>query len=397
MITPTKKKKTVTPKGPKPTTRTFVGFRVRQRDANGQEFFSFVATAKDVLSWSSVSRVAELKGGIQRRLHEGRVKAIRRYFDSNQANTIPTSAIIAFKPGVAKFTKLTLPGESLAQGVEWGRLEFKVDPDPHKKPAFIVDGQHRLYGISKLDGEVPVLLSALLDADSNEQAFQFVVINNKASKVPPDLVKALIVDFDESKLNDRLKAVRIRLGDAAGLVAFVDDDPESPFFHLVDWERRRGDGTPAIKPAAIEYSLSYIRRRLLTIDEGDDDSILTFFSAMWWGIRDAYPSLWIEPDNNLFSNAGFKALSEHVVDELDTLASSDFLDIESEAEVRKIAKKLASQIALEFWTATWALKSLDTSAGKDILREDLRRIRQNAKSDEQWSKDLAVLGATQGC
>ncbi|WP_224244709.1 DGQHR domain-containing protein [Hyalangium gracile] len=373
--------------------RTFYGFRVHQRDEGGKAFFVFATTARDVLAWSYVARVSEKEGGIQRRLNEAKVTSIARYFESDTENTIPTSTIVAFKPNVTKFKRIRPQPPQPTNGVEWGYLTFEFNPlsAEDKRPAFVVDGQHRLHGMSRIENEeLPVLISALLDADPNEQAFQFIVINNKASKVPPDLVKSLIVDFDESNLNERLKTARVSLQGRASLVAIIDDDPESPLHQMVDWERRRGEGNPCIKPVALEGGLHYARRRLLALED-DDDAVIEFFFSLWHGVRDAYPRLWKKTDNNLFSNAGFRAFTEHLVDELDTLDRAEFVNISNPRDVRQTATKLSSQITPEFWTTEWTLKSLDTSAGREIIRKDLRRIRQNLKDKEDWSAGLAVL------
>jgi hypothetical protein len=59
----------------------------------------------------------------------------------------------------------------------------------------------------------PILLVALIDASSDEQAFQFVVINNKAAKVPTDNVKAIIATVSENDLRDRLLNAGVNYGD----------------------------------------------------------------------------------------------------------------------------------------------------------------------------------------
>jgi DGQHR domain-containing protein len=340
-----------------------------------------------------VDRLEDRSGGIQRRLSESKAKAVARYFELDEGNVIPTSAIIAFHPKVTKFVPSKERHANAPEGVEWGTLTFNFNPSAphHKRPAFIVDGQHRIHGMSRVDGEeLPILVSALLDADATEQAFQFVVINNKASKVSPDLVKSLIVDFDETELSERLRTARVSLQGRATLVALVDDDPDSPFYQMVDWERRRGEGTPVLKPAAIEGALNYARRRMLALDE-NEDALLEFFFAAWSGVRSTYKELWKKTDNQLFSNAGFRAFSEYLVDELETLLNMEIVDIENPTSVSKAAAKIASQVDVNFWKSKWTLKSLDTSAGRDIIKDDLRRIRQNRKDGAEWSSDLAVL------
>ncbi len=253
--------------------------------------------------------------------------------------------------------------------------------------------------MAKLADEQPlVLVSALLEAEPNEQAFQFIVINNKVAKVPPDLVRSLIVDLKEDALQERLETARVSLQQQALLVGIVDDDQESPFFQMISWERRRGQGTPAINPAAIEDSLTYIRRRFATLDE-DEDALIDFFFAVWVGVKSTYPELWQRVDNNLFGNAGFKAFSEYLTDELRTLSTYRQLgiSISEPSSVSTTTSNIASQIDRRFWEAEWKLKSLDTSGGREMIKEDLRQIRSNFLEGRAWWEGLTLAGIQTTC
>jgi DGQHR domain-containing protein len=309
--------------------------------------------------------------------------------------------VLAFPPGITTFSRLE-PAQSggedcqFDEAIQWGVLSFAFKPDAPEmeRPAFIVDGQHRLFSMAEVqDEQVPVLVSALLNAEPDEQAFQFIVINNKVTRVPTDLVRSLIVDFNEDALQKRLETARVSLQPQALLVAIVDDEPESPFYQMVNWERRRNEGNPAIKPAAIEDSLKYIRRRFLQLDE-DQDALIDFFFALWQGVKEAYPELWENCDNRLFENAGFKAFSEYLCDQIETLSSMDigFVDIEDKESVSSATRQIAAQINSGFWLATWRLKSLDTSSGRETVKEDLKTIRKNRKEHKHWSEGLSLVG-----
>jgi DGQHR domain-containing protein len=195
------------------TSFTYFGCRVAPRDnEDAIRLAVFPAFAKDVLQWAGIRRIGETDKGVQRILKDTRVKAIKRFLQSDQRNTIPTSIILAFSPGSAEFTGLEdglaecAPGIDVLNGLgarlSWGTISFSLDSDALEadRPALIVDGQHRLVGMNADDEDLPVLIVALLDASPEEQAFQFVVINNKAAKVPTDNVKGIIADFDEENL-----------------------------------------------------------------------------------------------------------------------------------------------------------------------------------------------------
>ncbi|MCP4105870.1 MAG: DGQHR domain-containing protein [Desulfobacteraceae bacterium] len=190
--------------------REYVGFRLKQRkEPDSVNFFVFAACPGDIIRWSCVNRQEDRLRGRERRLSPARQRAITKFFTDDDVNTIPTCVVLAFKPESASFA--SFPGESFGKtgigteylpsgSFEWGILSFEFDPHQPEteRPSFVVDGQHRLFGMSEVEhDEIPVLVSALIDAEPNEQAFQFIVINNKVRRVPSDVVHSLIADFNE--------------------------------------------------------------------------------------------------------------------------------------------------------------------------------------------------------
>ncbi len=123
----------------------------------------------------------------------------------------------------------------------------------------------------------------------------------------------------------------------------------------------------------------------------DKDALIDFFFAMWHGIKTAYPVLWEQTGNHLFENAGFKAFSEYLTDEIETLSGIDYVEIYDTESVSSACKTIACQIDVKFWQAKWKMKSLDTSAGRDIIKDNLKHIRQNRKERKEWSSDLALV------
>lgn len=379
----------------------YCGFMVTQRhDPNAVRFFVFAALPRDIMQWAVVDRAEEQTGSVQRRISQARLRSLTRFFTQDTRNVIPNSIVLAFPPGTTTFSRIELDHSNMNDcqsdtAIQWGVLSFSFDPNepPSKRPAFIVDGQHRLFSIAEVEDErIPVLVSALLDAETNEQAFHFVVINNKVSSVPSDLVHSLLVNLDEDALQKRLKTIRVSLQPQT-LLVIVDDDTESPFYHMINWERRHGEGFPAINPTAIEDSLKYIRRRFLQLDE-EQDALIDFFFAMWQGVKIAYPTLWQTTHNRLFENAGFKSFSEYLCDQIETLSSMDidFVDIEDKESISNASRQIASQIALDFWLEDWVLTGLDTSSGREMIKEDLKTIRKNRKEHKHWSDGLTLVG-----
>jgi DGQHR domain-containing protein len=199
--------------------RNYFGYRLIQReDSDTVPFFIFFARAKDIRQWTGVRRVKDSDEGTQRILRPTRRKAITRFLSSYSKNTIPNNILLAFGPEAQDFEFTSLSSQlqscfseegnrssifnDCGSQVEWGHISFSFNENAPEedKPALIVDGQHRLYGISDYaDENLPLLIVSLLNAPLQEQAFQFVVINNKAVRVPTDNVRAIIAQVDEDE------------------------------------------------------------------------------------------------------------------------------------------------------------------------------------------------------
>jgi DGQHR domain-containing protein len=381
-------------------TKQICGFKFHQRTSeDAPVFFVFSASAKEVIKWATINRLKDRQGGTERRLSESRVRAIEKFFREDPINTTPSSIILAFTPGSTTFTPLeqneAIQKSCDTHGLELGILSFNYDPKLPivERPAFVVDGQHRLTGMSKFSSEdLPILVLAILNADSTEQAFQFVVVNNKVSRVPTDLLRSLLVDFNKENLEKRLKSARVSLqSQAVMLVATIDEDQDSPFLHMVKWDLRGDKPDLAIKPQAIEASLAYIRHIFPRLDY-DEDSLIDFFFALWEGIKREYVNLWNQVENRLFDNAGFRAFTEYVSDQISAISLNDeSVDLYDTEFVKNQSQRIASQVPIDFWLANWVGKSLDTSSGRELIKDEIQKIRRNKKDGRNWWEELSLV------
>jgi hypothetical protein len=84
----------------------YFGMRFRQRK-KGVETVQFIAAAEDIKSWAGVpSKSATFMKGFQRALIESHQNEISQYFEIDEANTSPTSIVVAFKPEAIKLRPL---------------------------------------------------------------------------------------------------------------------------------------------------------------------------------------------------------------------------------------------------------------------------------------------------
>lgn len=381
------------------------GFLLQQRkSASAPTCFIFYYPVKELINWAGIKRAEEFKDGTQRLLRRARQKAITRFIGSDDNNIIPNNILLAFRKGLTKFTKLEDQPDikqalSSISGnkVSIGFLEFDYDSDSpdHEKPAFIVDGQHRIYGLADyVDENLPILVVALLDASIEEQAFQFIVINNKSVRVRTDNVKSIMADVDEKKLIDRLMNAGVRYGDTPLLLREINDREDSPFYGLLNWPQNR-IGSKLVPVNAIEQSLNYLEKTFSFIED-DDDSMLALFFALWNGVRETYPDLWGN-DNKLMKKVCINAINEYLV-ELVKMSWSflQTVNIYDPESVKDQSKLFINHIPKEFWTEGWSIDRIQDNANvRSLIKEDIKKISENYRIGNEWHNDLVLVIKTE--
>lgn len=357
----------------------------------------FHAPASEVLRWAAIERLPERERGPQRRLTGYKASAIQRFL-ADSRNCIPTAITVAIRPGVKPLR--------LASGEPWTDsqpgdailclgLDSKVaDAD---KPAVVIDGQHRLHGVAQRDGALHVTVVALIDASDIEIAFQFLVINNKSSRVSPDHIRSLVAEYDKSELEARLRGARLTQYPNLEYVTFADADPESPFRELVRWPSNRS-GTQVVPPAAIESAIAAIQQKELDLFR-DPDAVCAFFFAIWTVIKETWPDLWAEScqegapavRKRLLDKIGIVCLTQFFVDALVQLADLGMLNLADPEDVRGRVVDMIQYQAKELWQQEWVSASYDTKAGRSAVVEALVRVGRNLRRGVPWYEEVKLL------
>ena len=141
--------------------------------------------------------------GIQRQLNSTRVTELRQYVQNVDA-TFPTAILLAVSSEHASFNKCT----------------NELSIVRHSKVAKIIDGQHRIAGLSQLgDTTFQVNVAIFIDMDIQDQAMVFATINLKQTKVNKSLAYDLY-QFTTSRSPQR---------SCHDIVRFLDGRPGSPF------------------------------------------------------------------------------------------------------------------------------------------------------------------------
>lgn len=382
--------------------RCYFGCRLVQRTAQDTvPFFVFHARAKDIKQWVGVRRVEDYPEGTQRVLLPPRRKAITRFLGADSLNTIPNSILLAFEPNSATFSSLgseishCLPKTNILNGCEeqldWGILQFSFSPETpdHLKPALIVDGQHRLYGISDFSQEdLPLLVVSLINAPLQEQAFQFVVINNKAVKVPTNNVRAIIANIDEEDLQNRLLKAGVSYGEKSPVLRDINDLPTSPFQDLLDWPYNKKVEQRLVPLTAIEQALRYLQSLFTHLNE-DEDSLIDIFCAIWRAIKNNYSELWGQ-DNKFMKKVNINALNEFVGDRLKFAWEMSLIDIFDTTAVEKQVLNIIQLLPKEFWIEDWSVKIQDNANVRNLIKSDLATLANNSKMRKSWREDLKL-------
>lgn len=368
--------------GSQSVTYSYPAIYTRQRgaDSRGVLLATFTAPVGDVVKWASVQRLNVEGKGHQRLRNKAKVRAISRFLALDSRNTIPTAITVALR------------GLAVDGTQELGACDSISIPDSDEPIGLVIDGQHRLFGMEEFDPTLKVNVVALINPSDEEIAFQFMVINNKASKVSTDHLKLLALQYPEAALGERLKTARMTLGRHASLVGVVDNSEDSPFYRSVEWPVEDVAGDPRVNlvlPAAVEQSLGTIAQKNLP-DLADDDALLEFFFTLWRSVKEAWPADWAQ-GSKLLSKVGVVTLTTFVVDDLTPLADRGSIDLADPDEVAAEVRQILDDLTPAFWTSEWTAKSLDTSAGRKLVVDALTQVRRNRRRGNPWYADVDLI------
>ena len=361
----------------------------QRQDANAPRFALFAAKASEILQWATVRRRHQEKEGAQRRLSGSKIQAIKKFLESNSLNTIPPAVTVTLDESAIAIE--TLPEVPANDGIEFGVLTVEVaDTTPmENRPGLVIDGQHRLYGADAFDRDFVVNVVALLTNDSMEQAFQFLVINNKVSRVPTDHLRTLVLDYQKEELGKRLRAARITLDPNLKYVGIIDTDDESPFRgYLALVSEQKDEERRFVPPAAIEAAIDVIQQQRVPELEREDE-LCNFFYSIWRPISQKWQQLWIAPpDSKLMYKVSIVAMTAHMTDGLIARYDLEQLDVMDPKAVEKEAEKMLQFLTLEFWTSEWKIKISDSKAVRDALVQALKDISRNMRAGRAWHEGL---------
>lgn len=201
----------------------------------GKTYYSFLIEPSRLLKISYVlhknNAIDESMKTYQRLIKKNRLKDIRKYIDDG--GCFPNSIIIAIdnKNGKLQFEpaqmKTDKSDEKLFYFSEIGILHL---PQTYQS-AYIIDGQHRLYGYSesKFSDNIAVPVIAFENLDKKEQLKMFMDINQNQKSVSASLKNTLSIDLlwnSESKAEQRIALILY-------IIQSLGDKDSSPLYKRI--------------------------------------------------------------------------------------------------------------------------------------------------------------------
>lgn len=190
----------------------------------GKQFYSFVTTPRNLLKIAFVNhRTLDDPEGhptYQRLIQKNRLREIGLFIKSG--GYFPNNLLVNFM----KSPRFDILEKSTASDVHRGQLYL---PNTYKS-AWIIDGQHRLYGYANLDDKYlddKLVVLAFENLKKEEEADLFVTINHEQKSVPKNLLDDLEgqLKWGSNDPSERVGALAARLSQK------LNRDLASPFYN----------------------------------------------------------------------------------------------------------------------------------------------------------------------
>lgn len=192
----------------------------------GKSFYSFISTPRQMLKIAFVNHRSlndpEGAPSYQRLVSKTRLGQITKFLEGG--GFFPTNILVNF----TQKCQFELAQKDEAANVSFGKLYL---PSRYRS-AWVIDGQHRLYGYAPLSEEYldqNIMVVAFEKLDKTEEANLFVTINHEQKTVPKTLLDELEgeLKWGSNKPNERIGAISSRL------ISVLNEDIGEPFYRRV--------------------------------------------------------------------------------------------------------------------------------------------------------------------
>lgn len=168
-------------------------------------YYVTVMNASELFKLSKISRVDEdPNNGYQRLLNEKRANDIAEYIDSG--NIIPGAIILSAQENA---------------NISFDKTNQTISIMAHPNSFFVIDGQHRLFGMKKASANTNIPVCILVGLNLQQEVQYFLDINSNQKGVPKTLRIELMKFLSEPDSIDSIRNT---------LFKQLNDDAESPLY-----------------------------------------------------------------------------------------------------------------------------------------------------------------------
>lgn len=282
----------------------------------------------------------------QRLIKKVRLKEIHNFIDEDKGY-FPNSIIINIVSDKNKKLIFDHSNNQVPDAIS--RIGVLHLPKKYRS-AYIIDGQHRLYGYSssqyKSSNTIPVV--ALVNLDRSEQVKLFMQINENQKAVPKDLRNTLDADllWDSESYIDQIKALKSKIAINLG------ENRKSPFFGKISiGEDKRAITTEHINLALNRSDfLGKVKKheieKLGTFYTGDLDkaysNISDFLFRSFGYLKESLEEMWDQDGNIIVINKGFYGITMLLNDLINSLLKTG--TIKSVTNVRLVFEEIKTYL-----------------------------------------------------
>ena len=315
-----------------------------QGKMGGYTYYSFSIEPEKLLKIGYVLHRNEANSNMmptyQRIIKKSRLQGVRSFV--NNGGYFPNSIIISIDTG-GKGLKFEQSPTKVENAIS--KLGVLFLPKKYRS-AYIIDGQHRLYGYSdsKYASTNTIPVVAFVDLDRNEQIKLFMDINENQKAVPKSLRVTLNADmlWDSKDLNEQRQALRSKIAQMLG------EESTSPLFNRIVIGENESTPTRCITVEAIQVALkrceffdSYGKRNELVKEGTFDcknnqktcDLFYPFIEKCLEYIKESCLEEWDKGDQNsgmITMNRGIQAIIRVLNDIIDFLEEKNMIDVKNQ-------------------------------------------------------------------
>jgi len=323
-----------------------------QEAASHEELRTFVVRFRqkrpDVSLYSAVLPFRDLRGrcrpdtyrydhrqGYQRPLTPSRLRHVSAYLREEEG-VLPTSLLLCIRqPDHASFERAEIDS---ACG-EPGMLTI-----PAGVTMWLVDGQHRLFGLEraltkdKADwvADYPVPVTIIDGIDAYEEMRYFHVVNTRQKGVPTDVVDRHLLTMREAEgtaLLEREGERSYLRGRATMLCDVLNSDPASPWYGTIIMPGEKRRPHHLMRQHGMVTSLDPMVRDAF-VKRLTDEEAGKLLLNYWGAARDRWQSAFEEPQEYVIQKAlGAGALHQILPDALEICRSADDFSREKMADI----------------------------------------------------------------